>query len=224
SASRLRRLARDRDQIKDSGDGPERRAVVALLPGSRKKEVEEILPVVLEAAKYVAKRHPARFVLVKAPAIQREGIEAIYQEWQKKAEGGLDLEIRDDKSYETLYQADCAIVKSGTSTLEAMLAAVPFAMVYRVSFLSWLLLRPFVRTNTYCLANLVAGRQIVPEFVQKNATGEEIGAYILTLLQTPEKRTEIKELLSRTSKRLGSTDAYSEGARKIVVSFFGEAK
>jgi lipid-A-disaccharide synthase len=180
--------------------------------------------VVLDAAQYVGEHHPTRFILVKAPAVNKKDIESIYRNWRKNAKGALELEIRESNKYELLQQADCAVVKSGTSTLEAMLSEVPFAMVYRISCLSWLLLRPFVRTNTYCLANLIAGQRVVPEFVQKNATGEQIGAYILTLLKAPEKRAEIRGLLSRASKRLGSTDAYSEGSRKIASRFFEKAK
>jgi lipid-A-disaccharide synthase len=192
---------------------------VALLPGSRKKEVEQILPVVLDAAKYVANRHPARFLLVRAPAIGKSEIEMTYQNWSKKRQMSIDLEFCEGNRFEALQRADCAIVKSGTSTLETMLAAVPFAMVYRISFLSWFSLRPFVRTNTYCLANLIAGKQIVPEFVQNDATGERIGAYILTLLNDPESRTNATNLLTQARKRLGSLNAYREGARRIITSF-----
>jgi lipid-A-disaccharide synthase len=104
-----------------------------------------------------------------------------------------------------------------------MLLEIPFAMVYRISLLSWLLLRPFVRTRTYCLANLVAGEKIVPEFVQKNATGEQIGAYMITLLSDPAKRTEIQARLSEAKAQLGTADAYDEAARQIAGRFFGSS-
>lgn len=222
SVSRFRRLAASQETTRVDETSSEGRSLVALLPGSRKKEVEQILPVELDAAQYLQERHPTRFCVVKAPAVNKKDVESIYQTWLKKSKGPLELEIRGSNRREALQQADCAIVKSGTSTLEAMLWEIPFAMVYRISYFSWLLLRPFVRTTTYCLANLVAGSQIVPEFVQKNATGERIGAYILTLLEDSARRSEIKERLSQARQRLGNQDAYSEGARQITMRFFRE--
>jgi len=218
SASRLRRLTPASGTVrKDDQSGSK---MVAMLPGSREKEVEQILPILLDAALFVQERVPTRFSLVKAPAVKRKQIEGIYQKWSKRNEVTLDLEICESVGNQILQEADCAIVKSGTSTLEAMLVETPFAMVYRISYLSWFLLRPLVDTDTYCLANLIAGNRIVPEFVQKNATGERIGAYILTLLTDPRKRNEHQILLSRACDRLGSKDAYEEGARKIVGRFF----
>ena len=222
SASRLRSSASKREEYRDTEVSSRHQALVALLPGSRKKEVELILPVMLDAAHYVWKSHPARFLLVKAPAVGKEEIEMIYRNWMDKTESKIDLEVCVSNSHEVLSQADCAMVKSGTSTLEAMISEVPFAMVYRISYLSWLLLRPFVQTDTYCLANLVAGQQIVPEFIQKNATGERIGAYMLSLLTKSGKRIEMKRLLKQARGRLGEKDAYVEGARKIATSFFLE--
>jgi lipid-A-disaccharide synthase len=216
SATRLRNL-----DLTDVVEEKERnRSLVALMPGSRRKEVEQILPVVLDAANYIGSHHPTRFLLVKAPAVSKMELETSYQNWLRNSEESIDMEICEDHGCEALRRADCAIVKSGTSTLEAMLSETPFAMVYKISFLSWLLLRPIVRTNTYCLANLVAGRQIVPEFVQRDATGARVGAYILTMLKKPEKRSEMRNLLAQASKRLGDMNSYQEGARRIVDRFF----
>jgi len=220
SVSRLRRLPALSDEGRVDKGFSEKRSLVALLPGSREKEVEQILPIELDAAKYVQERHPTRFCVIKAPAVNKKHIESIYHDWLEKSKGPLDLEIREDNRYEVLQQADCAIIKSGTSTLEAMLWEIPFAMVYRISYFSWLLLRPFVRTTTYCLANLIAGARIVPEFVQKNATGERIGAYILTLLEDSTRRGEVKQRLRRARRTLGNQDAYCEGARQITMRFF----
>jgi lipid-A-disaccharide synthase len=147
-------------------------------------------------------------------------IKRIHENWMSTNGVKLELEIRKEPSHEVLMKADCAIVKSGTSTLEAMLLEVPFAMVYRVSFPSWLLLRPFVRTGTYCLANLIAGKQVVPEFVQKNATGQQIGAYMVKLLSDPEERSKVRDELAKAKLRLGNQDAYDEAARKISGRFF----
>ena len=188
--------------------------LVALLPGSRRKEVEQIFPVQLDAARYIEDRHSARFWVIQAPAVRREDLEIQYQQWLR---GGspLDLEIRGEGTDRLLPRVDCAIVKSGTSTLETMRFQVPFAMVYRVSTPTWYLLRPFLHTDCYCLANLVAGDKIVPEFVQRDATGEKVGAYLLRLLCDKQQREKIREKLRLASGKMGEGNAYRESARMV---------
>lgn len=188
---------------------------VALLPGSRRKEVEQILPVQLDAALCVSKRYPARFWVIKAPGIRRSQIEAVYGAWLNQGNAPLQLEIDEKRGSELLSRVACAIVKSGTSTLEATILHVPFAMVYRISRPSWYLARPLVDTDTYCLANLIAGKTIVPEFVQDQATGENIGGYVLELLQDRSRREEVSRNLQEASEKLGEQDAYEESARRI---------
>lgn len=192
------------------------RPVVALLPGSRKKEVSRILGVQLDAARLIADRLPVRFWIIQAPGISAEFLDGIYRDWMGRGNAPLDLETRQESSDQLLGRADCAIIKSGTSTLEAMILQVPFAMVYRLSFASWCFARWFVKTDTYCLANLVAGRQIVPEFIQRKATAENIGNYILSLLDDSNRRRQVKEDLKAAAANLGRRDAYVEGARHVT--------
>ena len=134
------------------------------------------------------------------------------------------MEFRREGSDCLLPQVDCAIIKSGTSTLEATLLQIPFVMVYLMSWPAWFLLRPFVRTRTYCLANLIAGKTIVPEFVQGQATGRAIGACVVALLRDQEKRETMREELRRAADRLGRKNAYREAARCLLASFLKERK
>jgi lipid-A-disaccharide synthase len=189
--------------------------VVALLPGSRKREVEKIFPVQLDAARCVVQRCAAQFRVIKAPGITRSQLQAVYEAWLSQGNSPLRLEIEEERGSELLSQVACAIVKSGTSTLEATILHVPFAMVYRISRPSWYLARPLVDTDTYCLANLIAGKKIVPEFVQDQATGENIGGYVLELLQDRSRREEVSKNLQMASEKLGEQDAYEESAKHI---------
>ncbi|MBI4444805.1 MAG: lipid-A-disaccharide synthase [Acidobacteria bacterium] len=214
SASRLLDMAWKAER--SSQDKPK----VALLPGSRKKEVEQIFPCQLDAARFIAQRHPAQFWVVKAPALERERLVSVYERWLQRGNDPLDLQIREEGTDYLLPQVDCAIIKSGTSTLEAMLLQVPFAMVYRVSRPTWFLLNGLVRTDVYCLANLIAEREIVPEFVQAEATGERIGSFMLELLQDHQRREEIREQLRLAAEKLGRRPAYPEGAR-LLARFLG---
>jgi lipid-A-disaccharide synthase len=131
----------------------------------------------------------------------------------------LNVEYRSGSTESILPLADCAVVKSGTSTLEALLSGVPFAMVYRLAWTSYIALRPFVRTQTFCLANLVAGRPLVPEFVQRRATGNRIGAYLEKVLRDPAEAGRIRRELLEAGARLGSRDAYDEAAAVIAGRF-----
>ncbi len=193
-----------------------RRARIALLPGSRRKEIDQIFPIQLEAAALVHSRLPCSFRVVAAPEVDDEHLLGVYKEWQKNQGSGVGLKMVRGSIEEQLPWADCAIVKSGTSTLQAMVLKVPFAMVYRMSELSYRLLRPLVKTESFCLANLVAGRQIAPEFVQGDAQGEAIAAYLLDLLTSPDKMRKVKQNLEIASKKLGTLDAYQETAKEIM--------
>ena len=210
-----------REYLRESKNGSAgRRAtseepVVALLPGSRKREVEQIFPIQLDAARCVAEHCPAQFWVIKAPGIARSQLQALYQAWLGQGNPRLPLEIQEEEAPRLLSQVTCAIVKSGTSTLEATILHVPFAMVYRMSRPSWYLARPLVNTQTYCLANLIAGKEIVPEFVQDQATGKNIGRYVLELLKNRSRREEVSKNLQIASKRLGERDAYQESAKYI---------
>lgn len=199
-----------------TGDpGSSNPSVVALLPGSRRKEVDSILPIQLDAAGWVVRHHPARFLVSKAPDISVAQLKAIYQAWQGRGNPKLELEIVEDPASRLLLQARCAIVKSGTSTLEATILHVPFAMVYRISRPSWYLTRPLVNIDTYCLANLIAGERIVPEFVQDEATGENIGSYLLDLLKDQSRREQVRNRLEGASQKLGKKNAYQESAQHV---------
>ncbi|MEE8349610.1 MAG: lipid-A-disaccharide synthase [Acidobacteriota bacterium] len=197
----------------DSGGCPP--SIVALLPGSRRKEVDSLFPIQLDAAACVARQYPAQFRVSKAPAIPTSQLETIYQEWQSRGNPALELEIHEGDAPRLLAQSRCAIVKSGTSTLEATILHVPFAMLYRISRPSWYLARPFVNVDTYCLANLIAGERIVPEFVQDQATGENIGSYLLELLKDPGRQEQVRTHLELASRKLGEKDAYQESAQHL---------
>ncbi|MEE2839237.1 MAG: lipid-A-disaccharide synthase [Acidobacteriota bacterium] len=211
----LRELLREPHNGTSPDPGSSQASMVALLPGSRRKEVENIFPVQLDAAAWVARHHPVRFEVSKAPSIPVSQLESVYQAWQKRGNPALDLEIQEDEAPRMLSQARCAIVKSGTSTLEATVLHVPFAMVYRISRPSWYLARPLVQVDTYCLANLIAGERIVPEFVQDQATGANIGSYLLELLQDPSRREQVRTHLELASRKLGEQNAYQESAKQV---------
>ena len=192
---------------------------IALLPGSRQKEVELNFPIQLDAAQHVTKHCAAEFWVSKAPNIKEKYLSELYEKWLSQGNPSLPIQIRQEKTTQLLSKVDCALIKSGTSTLEATILQVPFVMMYCVSKVSWYLMRPLVRTQTYCLANLIAGKRIVPEFIQKEATGDKIGDFLLTLLKDEQKHKKMQHDLKTATLRLGEKEAYAEGAQKIIERF-----
>lgn len=194
----------------------EETSTVALLPGSRRREIDLILPLQLDIARRIHKNHPARFFAVSAPDIDVALIRRVYEKWRRLRGENLELSIEQGPIETLLPKADCAMVKSGTTTLQAMVLGVPFVMLYRMSPLSYHLLRPFVQTKTYCLANLVAGEELVREYVQGSANPDVVSRYIVGLLQSPQRLSEMKQKLRIASERLGTKDASTEAADEIV--------
>lgn len=202
-------------------DGERKR--ILLLPGSRRKEVDLILPVQLDTVSYLAERMELECRILKAPEIARSVLLEQCRTWVRDRRRDLPpLEILEGSTEEALAEADAAIVKSGTSTLEAMLAGVPFAMVYRMAWTSYFLLRPWVPQGDYCLANLVAGRRVVPEYVQGDADGRRIGECLIPWLTDPEARDGIRARLAEAAETLGRGDAYEKAAAQIKDRFFAE--
>jgi len=190
--------------------------VVAMFPGSRKREVELILPAMLDAAARVSSHLPVRFLVSRAPEIEKGLIGSILQRWLEKGNASVNLEIVEGMTTrQILARSTCAVVKSGTSTLEATVQGVPFAMVYKVSWLSWFLAKPLVSTTTYCLTNLIAGERIVPELVQREATGQKIASYLIEMLENHDLRCRVAQDLSRAAMKLGHRNAYREGAAHV---------
>jgi lipid-A-disaccharide synthase len=214
TAARLS-ILRNRDGF--ARKNPRDKPIVALLPGSRLKEVDLLLPVELAAAEFVSRETETRFLVFRAPEIPRGLLEERIEQFSGSCP--LDIEVV-DSDYELLAGSDCAIVKSGTSTLETLLLGVPFAMIYKLPLASYMLLRPFVWTRTFCLANLVAEERLVPEFVQSDATGRNIGTYIKTLLDSPEKMEDVRDSFARVERKLGDQDGDRRAAEEIIETFF----
>jgi lipid-A-disaccharide synthase len=158
------------------------RPVLALLPGSRRQEIRRLWPPLLGAARLLRARRPElQLVVPVAPTIDRALLDP----------GDLqDVTFIDGRAPEVLRAADVAVVASGTATLEAALAQVPLVVVYRLSWLSWLIGRLLVRVRFVSLVNLLAGRRLVPELLQRDCTREAIADEASRLLERGAPRDE----------------------------------
>ncbi|NJD19292.1 MAG: lipid-A-disaccharide synthase [Gemmatimonadetes bacterium] len=176
------------------------RPVLALLPGSRRQEVERHLGPFVEAAELARRTLPdLQPVLARAPSVRDEGL----------ALAGLPVTL---DARALLRHARAALVKSGTSTLEAALEATPFVVAYRTHPLTYALARRLVRVPHISLANLVAGQEVVPELVQGSATPQAMAERLVPLLGDTPARAGQVEGLARVKEALGTPGGGARGA------------
>ena len=189
---------------------------IALLPGSRRREVEYILPTMLEAGCRILRRMPAQFLVSVAPAIEAGQLHRIVREVVGRDSAGTRVRIIREDSRRILANADFGFVKSGTSTLEAALVGTPFLITYKISAPSWFLGTILVRTRHKGLVNLIASEEIVPEYLQSAATPEALARAALEVLETPEKAVAMKERLAGIRNMLGSRRATETAAARVA--------
>jgi lipid-A-disaccharide synthase len=200
-----------RDEIRSRlglrSDGP----VVALLPGSRANEVREILPDLTAAARLVRERIAAvQFVVARAPHLEPGLFEPIARL------GGAPARIVDGLADAVLAAADVALLASGTVTVQAALHECPMVVVYRLAPLTYRLGKPFVRVETFAMANLVAGRRVVPELIQDAFTPHAVAAEALHILTDSARAAQIRADLREVRGRLGRAGASARAARAVL--------
>jgi lipid-A-disaccharide synthase len=196
----------------------ESRPIIALLPGSRRKELERILPPMLDAASLVARARPeAQFVLTLAPSRSiMEATQIIEEARRRGAQLGPDrLRIAEHETREALAASDAAAVASGTATLEAALVGTPLVIVYRESPLNWHTLGRLINAEHFGLVNLIAGERIVTELMQDDLNGERLAKELLGLLDH-ERNRRAREELSRVTARLGAGRASRRAADAVM--------
>jgi lipid-A-disaccharide synthase len=193
------------------------RPVIALLPGSRHKELERILPPMLEAASLLSqKRTDIQFVLALAPGRPLDEAEP-HMNAARRNSPALPQTIRvvQDETREALYAADAAAITSGTATLEAALLGVPQVIVYKESLINWHILGSLINTEHYGLTNLVAGERLATELIQNDLTGERLAEELSALLDDERNREFRSRLIDATGK-LGTGGASLRAADSVL--------
>jgi len=197
---------------------PADQRIVVLLPGSRHGEVERHMPALFEAARLIRKRQAVHFLLALPPGFHAESTTF----WERaRAES---IQVQEGITWDALAYAELALAASGTVTIEAALLGTPLVSFYRVNALSWMLGRWLVRAPFLSMVNLVAGRQIAPELIQGEMTGERIAAEAIRLLDDDAARSKMRADLAEVAARLASRDDPMEIAAASVEKVFSESK
>jgi lipid-A-disaccharide synthase len=174
---------------------------IGLLPGSRRKELEANLPPMLEAASLMGSQY--EYILPVAPGLRAEEVSSAINE---KTGGLLPIYVVHD-ARAALFHARASVVASGTATVQAALIGNPFLIVYRMSKISYAVARRVVKVPHVGMANLIAGRQIVPELLQDDFSGANVVKLLNPLIEDGHAREEMKaDLRGITSALRKSTD------------------
>ena len=187
---------------------------IGMLPGSRRKEVQMILPTLLEAAKILGPGY--EYLLPVASTLETGWV----QSQLLRIPGAPRVTLTSD-ARQTLLQSRAAMVASGTATVEAAVLGTPFVMVYRVAPLSWTLGRRLVKLTHFAMPNLIAGREVVRELVQRDFTAEAVAKEVAVLVEDGDRRRQVVRDLSEVRQHLQAgrnTESAAERAARAVLA------
>jgi lipid-A-disaccharide synthase len=187
--------------------------LIGLFPGSRLREVRKIFPIMLEAARQIAEERPEMRFEVAAAS------EPLAQEIQQMSAASplrerVRIVTRDAAG--TMQRAFTGMVASGTATLEAAYFRLPFVLVYKVSWPTYFAARLVLKTKHLGMPNVLAGREIIPEFIQHEARPDSISKAILQLMNDQAERDLMVSEFDAIIAKLGETGASAKAARAIV--------
>lgn len=184
---------------------------IGLLPGSRSKEISTMLPLFADTARLLAKQHPdLRYVMVCAPGRDKEHLASLWPD-------DIPVEcVEPDNRYETFRSCKFMLAASGTVTLETALIGTPTIVAYQVSALSAIIGRMLINVDFISLPNLIAGKEVSPEFVQEKATPEALAHTAGKWLDDPDAYAGVKRELIDLRSQVGDPGAALRAAKIII--------
>lgn len=195
-------------EIEGRFEGP---CVIGLLPGSREQEIRRILGTMLEVAQGIREAHgDARFV---APCVDDKRAAQI-----RTLAGDFPLEVAVGETYEVLHGARFCMVASGTATVETMLHGAPMVVLYKMAPLTYWMAKRVVDIDHVAMVNILAGRRIVPEFIQHDARPESILPTALELIEDSSSRNQMIVDLEEVRANLGGPGASRRAAQEVLVT------
>jgi lipid-A-disaccharide synthase len=185
-----------------------RKKIIALLPGSRKQEIDYIFHEMISAARMIALEQDVEIIVGVAPTLEEEYLKTLYNLKGFHLIKGL--------TYEVMANADFAFVTSGTATLETACFCTPMFVVYKTSWVTYMIVRTLILIRNIGLVNIVAGKTIVPEFIQHRANARVLAKSALRLLSDEKRVAEMKSELDQVKGKLGNIGAARKVAERIL--------
>jgi lipid-A-disaccharide synthase len=189
--------------------------LIGLLPGSRREEVERLLPPMLVGAKRLFAAGVARrFALGLAPTVDVAAVGRLVK--SAIDEGGPRVDIFERRTYEVMAAADVVLISSGTATLEAALLGAPMVVCYRVSRVTEAVVRLLVKVRWCSLPNLIANRGVVPEVLQDELTGQRLAGEALRLIEDPAAASAQRAAFEQVRAQLGAPGVGRRAAQAVI--------
>lgn len=201
-------------EINETQVKPQRvEAMIGLLPGSRAGEIKRHLPIMAEACEIIKKKHPGtRFILFTVPNIDRD----LYKSILTPRKSSLLIELVQDVGYSWRSQIDMAMTASGLETLENTLLGVPMVVMYKTDWLTYAVAKMVITIPYLGMPNLLAGKEIAPEFIQWRATPKNLAAPLLQWLKNPPAWKNAQRDLLSLRKAMGGSGASDRAAKLIL--------
>ena len=196
------------DFCKRWGFSPDRK-ILGLFPGSRKQELERIFPQMLGAARILEQRSGVQVAVGVSSILETDFVKSFIRD-------PGTVKLVQHATYDVMKNSDIAFVTSGTATLETGYYQTPMIVVYKTSWLSYCIARLLVRIKTIGLVNIVAGKKIVPEFIQAQVTPDRLAEAGGDLLRDEQRRKEMSALLGCIREKLGTTGASARVAETVI--------
>ncbi len=187
--------------------------LVGLFPGSREREVARLFPMMVETAKRLkAWRGDLKF---EVPAATVK-LAAQIRELLVAADASAWITVTTGESHALMQRACCAVIASGTATLEAACYGLPYCLVYRVAPLTYAAAKALVKIKHIGIVNILAGREVIEEFIQADAEPAAVSRSLKGFLESPEKRDALREQLAETASKLGGSGAHERAATAVA--------
>lgn len=176
--------------IKEEDTEPSK--IISFLPGSRKNEVKRHLPIMIETKKIVEKELEGyRFRIIKPPNLEKE--------FYEKFSPNIDIV---DHSYKAIKESKFIVASSGTATVELAILGIPYLIIYKLNPLSWYILKRMVKADFIGMVNILSGRKIVDELLQRQANPKNLASITLEYLRDNQKYSQLKNELKRVKDKL----------------------
>ena len=174
---------------------------IALLPGSRRGEIERLGPLVLDAAQILQKKYPSyHFIIPAINDARKQQIEALLQTYPKALTDQIHLLENTDKESkigrQVMNAANIVALASGTATLEALLLHRPMVTFYKLNWLTYMIAKLMIKIPYYSLPNIIAGKKVIQELIQSDATAENLATEIEKLMNQETAQIQVMQLLT----------------------------
>jgi lipid-A-disaccharide synthase len=191
---------------------PRQENLVGLFPGSREREIAKLFPMMIETAKLLRSwRSDLRFAVPAATPKLATTMRTMIDD-----AGASDwIALRDGGSHDLMQTAACGVIASGTATLEAATFGLPYCLVYKIAWTTYFLGKLLVKIQYIGLVNILAGKKVVEEFIQADASPSEVSHWIQNILSNDQKRNKLIAELQRVSSQLGDPGTHRRAAERV---------